>query len=283
LTFVAEVRERTGPGTLRADLEAAVRAVRAHAALEPRVGIIVGPGLGGLAASIDAAVTIPGLEIPGLGRPSAESNSGTLLVGTLGSTPVVCMHGRHQHYEGHVLREVTFPVRVMKALGADVLLVASACGALNPLWAVGELVLIHDHINFLGDNPLIGPNDDELGPRFPDMSEPYDSRLQESALGEALELGAGLQRGVYVAVAGPSLETRAECRMLRSLGADVVGRSVVPDVIVARHMGMRVLGLGVVTDVCWPDAPAGPAETIRPSDESGSALARLVERIVAHL
>ncbi len=183
------------------------------------------------------------------------------------------------------MEEVTFGVRVMKVLGAGTLVVSGACGGMNPLWSAGDLVLLDDHINLMGDNPLVGPNLDELGPRFPDMSEPYDRELQERAMEAALERGIRLRRGVYVAVTGPNLETRAEYRMLRRLGADVVGMSTVPEVIVARHMEMRVLGIVIITDECLPDAlePADVATIIRTAEEAGPKLKEVISDVVADL
>jgi purine-nucleoside phosphorylase len=183
-----------------------------------------------------------------------ESHAGRLLCGTLGGRTVVAMQGRFHRYEGYSLHEVTFPVRVLRALGAETLIVSNACGGMHPLWQRGELMLIADHINLLGDNPLVGPNDPALGPRFPDMSVAYDASLRALARQVAAAQGLTLREGIYIAVVGPNLETRAEYRMLRSMGADVVGMSTVPEVIVARHGGMRVLGLSIITDMCLPDS-----------------------------
>jgi len=266
-------------------MEAATDAVRAHTAFEPRVGIVLGTGLGALADMIDVESTVPYDDIPGFPEPTVETHSGRLVLGTLGGTPVAAMQGRFHRYEGYTLQEVTFPIRVLKALGAGTLVVSNVSGGMNPLWDVGELVLIDDHINLLGDSPLIGPNVDELGPRFPDMSEPYDLALQGLARSAALELGIRLNRGVYVAVPGPQLETRAEYRMLRMLGADVVGMSTVPEVIVARHMDMRVLGLSIITDRCLPDAlePVDVARIIQAATAAEPHLTRLIERVVSEI
>jgi purine-nucleoside phosphorylase len=260
-------------------------AIRARCGVEPRVGIILGTGLGGLAREIQVEASIPYDEIPHFPLSTVESHEGRLLLGTLAGTPVVAMQGRFHLYEGYTLQEVTFPLRVMKLLGVQILVVSAACGGMNPLWKPGELVLLDDHINLLGDNPLVGPNLDELGPRFPDMSEPYDRELQELALKVASEEGIPLHRGVYVAVQGPNLETRAEYRMLRAMGADVVGMSTVPEVIVARHMGVRVLGVTIITDACLPDVlePADLATIIETAKRAEPSLTALVRGVVAHL
>jgi purine-nucleoside phosphorylase len=239
---------------LRSALREATQAVRARTTQEPEVAIILGTGLGALADEIDVQTAIPYAEIPGFPLSTIESHTGRLLLGTLAGRRVAAMQGRFHRYEGYSLQQVTFPVRVLYMLGARVLIVSNACGGMHPLWNVGDLMVMDDHINLLGDNPLIGPNLDELGPRFPDMSQPYDRLLAGLAEQTALELRVPLRRGVYVAVAGPNLETRAEYRMLRSIGGDVVGMSTVPEVIVARHMSMRVLGLSIITDKCLPDA-----------------------------
>ena len=266
-------------------LRAAERAVRARSDLRPRVAIILGTGLGALAEEIEVKVAVPYAEIPGFPEPTVESHSGRLLLGTLGGTPVAAMQGRFHRYEGYSLQHVTFPVRVLRQLGGDVLVVSNACGGMNPLWSPGGLVLLDDHINLLGDSPLIGANLDELGPRFPDMSEPYDRGLQRIAIEAALELKIRLHRGVYVAVTGPNLETRAEYRMLRALGADVVGMSTVPEVIVARHMGMRVLGVSIITDACLPDAlePADVPTIIQTAMRAEPDLTRLITAVVGRL
>lgn len=262
-----------------------IAVVKAHSALEPRVGIVLGTGLGALAEMIDVAVTIPYEELPGFPAPTVETHAGRLVLGTLGDTPVAVMQGRFHRYEGYTLGEVTFPIRVLRTLGAGTLVVSNVSGGMNPLWRVGELVLIDDHINLLGDSPLIGPNVDEFGPRFPDMSEPYDIELQRLALQAALDLGIRLHRGVYVAVPGPALETRAEYRMLRAMGADVVGMSTVPEVIVARHMSMRVLGLSIITDECFADtlAVADVTKILAAAASAEPQLTRLIERVVGQI
>ncbi len=246
---------------------------------------MLGTGLGALADMIDVDAAIPYGELPGFPVPTVETHSGRLLLGALDGTPVAVMQGRFHRYEGYSLQEVTFPIRVLARLGAKTLVVSNISGGMNPLWKVGELVLIDDHINLLGDSPLIGPNVDELGPRFPDMSEPYDVALQERAMEAALDMGIRLNRGVYVAVPGPALETRAEYRMLRAMGADVVGMSTVPEVIVARHMSMRVLGLSIITDACLPDAlePADVSRIIEAATSAEPHLTRLIERVVGQL
>jgi len=230
--------------------------VRARFAKPVEAAIILGTGLGALADEIAVETIIDYSDLPNFPLSTVESHKGRLLCGTLNGRTVVAMQGRFHRYEGYSLQQVTFPVRVLRALGAETLIVSNACGGMHPLWAPGDLMLIADHINLLGDNPLIGPNDDTLGPRFPDMSEPYDGALRAIAREVAVANGITLREGVYAAVQGPNLETRAEYRLLRTLGADVVGMSTVPEVIVARHGGMRVLGLSIITDQCLPDALA---------------------------
>ena len=263
----------------------ALAVVREAGAVAPEVGIVLGTGLGGLGREIEVEVEIPYEQIPGFPLSTVESHSGRLLLGRLEGVPVAAMSGRFHLYEGYSLEDVTFPIRVLRLLGARTLFVSGACGGMNPLWKPGELVLLDDHINLLGDNPLIGPNVDEWGPRFPDMSRPYDQGLQERALGAALARGMPLHRGVYAAVPGPNLETRAEYRMLRAMGADVVGMSTVPEVIVARHMGMRVLGITIITDACLPDAlePADVPTIIRTAMEAEPALTTLFRDVLRGL
>ncbi|MEZ4415003.1 MAG: purine-nucleoside phosphorylase [Gemmatimonadota bacterium] len=265
--------------------EAAARVRSLPGFTAPRVGIVLGTGLGGLAEEIETPAELAYDAIPGFPLSTVESHTGRLLLGRLAGVPVVAMQGRMHRYEGHSLQQVAFPIRVLARLGIEVLVVTGACGGMNPLWAPGDLVLLDDHINLLGDNPLVGPNLDALGPRFPDMSEAYDRRLQRLAEAVALRRGIALRRGVYVAVTGPNLETRAEYRMLRQMGADVVGMSTVPEVIVARHMGVRVLGFAIVTDACLPDAlePADVPTIIRTAMEAEPRLTGLVHDVIANL
>lgn len=266
-------------------VEAAARVVRHRFAARPDVAIILGTGLGGLAKRMTVETTIDYGDIPNFPLSTVESHAGRLLCGTLSGKTVVAMQGRFHRYEGYSLQEVTFPVRVLRALGAPMLVVSNACGGMHPLWNAGDLMLIADHINLLGDNPLVGPNDDRLGPRFPDMSEPYDSALRALARGEAARQGITLREGTYVAVTGPNLETRAEYRFLRAIGADVVGMSTVPEVIVALHGGMRVLGVSIITDMCLPDAlePASVEKIIGIAMEAEPRLTALVAGVLERL
>jgi purine-nucleoside phosphorylase len=219
----------------------------------PAVGIILGSGLGGVTGTITDKVTIPYDSIPHFAKSTAHGHAGQLVCGLLEGVPVVVMEGRQHAYEGYPLAQITFPVRVLKRLGAGLLVVTNACGGLNPQYRTGDLMVIDDHINLLNDNPLIGINDERLGPRFPDMSAPYTPALIDAALETARRENFACHRGVYVAVTGPNLETRAEYRFLRGIGADVVGMSTVPEVIVAVHAGLEVLGISVITDMCLPD------------------------------
>lgn len=275
----------TATASLYDRAQAAAEVIRGRAALEPDVAIILGTGLGGLAREIAIETELPYSGIPGFPLSTVETHAGKLLLGRLAGRPVVAMQGRFHRYEGYDLQQVTFPVRVMHALGAKTLFVSNACGGMQPLWVPGDLVLISDHINLLGDNPLVGPNDDRLGPRFPDMSEPYDPALRALARQVALELGIVLREGVYVAVSGPNLETRAEYRMLRAMGADVVGMSTVPEVIVAGHEGMRTVGISIITDQCLPDAlePADISRIIATAARAEPRLTRLITAMVERL
>jgi purine-nucleoside phosphorylase len=249
------------------------------------VAIILGTGLGRLGAEIKATVAIDYAVIPNFPLSTVESHAGRLLCGTLAGKTVVAMQGRFHRYEGYSLQQVTFPVRVLRALGARTLVVSNACGGMNPLWRPGDLMLIADHINLLGDNPLVGPNDDRLGPRFPDLSDAYDAALRALARDVALERGIPIREGVYVAVAGPNLETRAEYRFLRTIGADVVGMSTVPEVLVAVHAGMRVLGISIITDLCLPDSlqPATVEQIIGVANEAEPRLTDLVVGVLGRL
>lgn len=239
---------------MREQMKAAADAIRTHSSTTPSVGIILGTGLGRLAEAIERDATIDYADIPGFPLSTVESHKGRLIAGTLSGQSVVAMQGRFHYYEGYSMQQITFPVRVMYELGVRTLVVSNACGGMNPLYRRGDIMIIEDHINLLGDNPLIGPNDDELGPRFPDMSEPYSHELIAIAEEVALERRVQVHKGTFVAVQGPNLETRAEYRFLRTIGADVVGMSTVPEVIVARHMNMRVFGVSIITDECFPDS-----------------------------
>lgn len=252
---------------------------------QPEVGLILGTGLGDLGSRIDVVCEIPYGDVPHFVESTATSHAGNLLLGHLAGRKVIAMQGRVHYYEGYSMEEVTLPVRVMKALGAKVLLMSNAVGGMNPQLAPGDLAVISDHINLMGDNPLIGPNDDRLGPRFPDMSEPYDRALLATAEKVALEEKISLKRAVFVAVAGPNLETGAEYRFLRAIGADTVGMSSVPECLVAVHGGMRVIGLQVITDACFPDAlkPANVEEIIRVANEAQPRLEALVTGFLAQM
>ena len=220
----------------------------------PHAGIILGTGLGPLVQRIEVESTLDYADIPHFLKSTATSHRGRLVCGMLCGLPVMAMEGRFHMYEGYALKDITLPVRIMKALGAELLMVSNACGGMNPFYKSGDIMMIDDQINLLGDNPLIGINDDRLGPRFPDMSAPYDQELIKAALQVARKHDIVAHQGVFVAVAGPNLETRAEYRFLRMIGADVVGMSTVPEVIVAVHAGMRCVGFSVITDMCLPDA-----------------------------
>jgi purine-nucleoside phosphorylase len=239
---------------LAAQLEGALTAVRKTWQGRPRVGIILGTGLGSVAQQIATEATIDYADIPHFPRSTTVGHTGQLVCGKLCGVPLVAMEGRFHAYEGYSYQQITFPVRMMRALGAELLIVSNACGGMNPQYAQGDIMVIDDHINLMNGNPLIGVNDDRLGPRFPDMCRPYDPVLIDRALEIARRENFVAHKGVYVAVTGPNLETRAEYRFLRMIGADVVGMSTVPEVLVAAHAGMRVLGLSIVTDLCLPDA-----------------------------
>lgn len=268
---------------LAAQIDAAVAAIRQQWQGTPRVGIILGTGLGGLAEEIQAEASLDYSEIPYFARSTALTHRGRLVCGKLAGATVVAMEGRFHAYEGYPLEQITLPVRVMKALGVDLLVVTNAAGGMNPQYALGDLMVIEDHINLMGMNPLVGINDDRLGPRFPDMCRPYDPQL----IARAVELGrredVAMHKGVFVAVLGPNLETRAEYRFLRLIGADAVGMSTVPEVLVAVHAGLRVLGISIITDMCLPDAlkPADIDEIIATANRAEPKLRKIVTAIVA--
>jgi purine-nucleoside phosphorylase len=268
---------------LAAQIAQAIDVIHAHWGGQPHAGIILGTGLGSLAGQIQTEATLDYSAIPHFPRSTTVGHAGQLVCGTLHGLPVVAMEGRFHAYEGYSQRQITFPIRVMRALGAELLVVSNACGGMNPHYAQSDIVVIDDHINLMNDNPLIGVNDDNLGPRFPDMSRPYDPVLIRRALEVARRENFVAHRGVYAGVTGPNLETRAEYRFLRAIGADVVGMSTVPEVIVAVHAGMRVLGLSIVTDVCFPDSlkPANIEEIIAAANEAEPKLRRIVLGVLA--
>lgn len=251
----------------------------------PRIGLILGTGLGDFSKQIEQDVSIAYESIPHFPRSTVESHAGQLVFGTLNDTPIVAMEGRFHFYEGYSMKEVTFPVRVMKALGIETLIITNASGGMNPQYHLADIMIIEDQINLMGDNPLRGINDDSLGVRFPDMSAPYDRELIKLAEQKALELQIRTQTGVFIAVAGPNLETRAEYRMLRQMGADCVGMSTVPECIVANHASLRVLGLSVVTDLCLPDAlePVEISKILAVAADGGQKLARLIPEIIKEI
>jgi len=280
---VSNVKDATSE--LKRQIDEAVAALRGRTSLVPEVGVILGTGLGTLAEGLTVETRIPYRDIPHFAVSTVESHKGELVFGKLGGRPAVVMSGRVHFYEGYTMRQVSFPVRVMQALGAKTLIVSNACGGMNPLFDAGDIMLVTDHINLMGDNPLIGPNDETLGPRFPDMSQPYDRALLALAEDVALEEKLKVQKGVFVAVAGPNLETAAEYRFLRGIGADVVGMSLIPENLVAVHGGMRVLALAVVTDLCLADAlePVDIPKILAVAAQAAPRLDRLVTRVVARL
>jgi len=270
---------------LRQQLEDTLRAVGARTAFRPAVGLILGSGLGGIAELLQVEAEIDYAALPHMVPATAPGHEGKLVLGTLQRQRVAVLAGRFHYYEGYSMAQVSFPVRLLKALGAETLILTSIVGSMNPRMPQGSLVLLEDHINLMGANPLIGSNDEALGPRFPDMSQPYDPALRRLALQAASEQGIPLSEGVYAAVAGPNLETRAEYRMLRQLGADVVGMSMVPEVLAARHAGLRVLAVVVVSDACIPEQlkPAVVEELLRVAAETAPKLTAVLSGVLARL
>ncbi len=271
--------------TISQQVQTAVSFIRTRTKVAPRLALVLGSGLGALAGEIAAEATIPYGEIPSFPRSTVEGHAGQLVLGQLEGKPVVAMAGRIHYYEGYTLAEVVFPIRVMRALGAGVLLVSNAAGGINRQWRAGDLMIIADHINFMGANPLMGPNDPALGPRFPDMSAAYDRALVEMAERAALAEGLVIRKGIYVAVSGPSFETPAELRMLGRWGADAVGMSTVPEVIAARHMGMRVLAITAITDMATGEqvAPVTHEEVLAVAKQVEPKFIRLVKRVVKEM
>jgi purine-nucleoside phosphorylase len=277
-----EERVRRSSAEIKGMLKESHDFIRRNTDLSPGIGLILGSGLGGLSKEIKVDYKIPYSEIPYFPASTVDFHAGNLLFGTVSGKNVVAMEGRFHYYEGYSMQEITFPVRVMKTLGVRMLIISSACGGMNPFMSPGDIMVIADHINFLPDNPLKGINDDELGPRFPDMSQPYSSRLIELAEKTAIEEKMLLKKGVYVAVAGPNLETRAEYRFLRGIGADVVGMSTIPEVIVAVQSGLEVLAFAVITDQCLPDAlePVDINKIIETAKGAEPKLSRLIGGVI---
>ena len=274
--------------TLLEQVQESVSYIRKHTKMRPEIGIILGTGLGGLVREIRKEIVLDYDEIPHFPISTVESHHGKLIFGTLAGRKVVAMQGRFHFYEGYTLQNVTYPVRVMSnkiGLGVKTLLISNAAGGMNPEFRRGDLMIIDDHINMQGDNPLIGENIDELGPRFPDMSEPYSKELISLANKVARDLKIKVQHGVFVAVQGPNLETRAEYRMLRNIGADAVGMSTVPENIIANHMGMRSFGISIITDECFPDTlePVSVEQIIKTANRAEPKLTKLMKELVRRI
>jgi purine-nucleoside phosphorylase len=267
------------------NIHESVQFIRTKTKTEPSIGIILGTGLGALVREIQKEIEIDYTQIPHFPLSTVESHAGKLIFGTLGGKSVIAMQGRFHFYEGYTMQQITFPVRVMKMLGVTRLLVSNACGGMNPQYRPGEIMIIDDHINLLGDNPLRGKNEDTLGPRFPDMSQPYSKKMIDLAQQIALNEQIKTHKGVFVAVMGPNLETRAEYRFLRSIGADVVGMSTVPEVIIANHMGMQCCGFSIITDECFPDSlqPVDLPKILKIANETEPKLTILMKKLVEKL
>lgn len=267
---------------IKQEIDEALAYIRTRWSGTAKVGVILGTGLGGVAESIEQEAVFDYEEIPHFPTSTVDIHAGKLICGKINGMDVVAMEGRFHYYEGYSMQQITFPVRVMRALGADTLIVSAAAGGLNPMHRRGDIIIVDDHINLMGNNPLIGVNDDNLGPRWPDMVEPYSQELISDALQIAIDGGITAHRGVYVALSGPCLETRAEYRFLQTIGADVVGMSTVPEVIVAVHAGMKVLGLVVITDMGLPDAlkPVNISEILETANAAAPKLAHIVLEVL---
>ncbi len=275
--------ERLASTSLYERAEHAARTIRARLSVEPRIAIVLGSGLGGFADDFDDAVRIPYDQIPGFPRSTVEGHEGRLIVGKVDSVPVLAMQGRVHYYEGYALEEVTFPVRTFKLLGIKTLVLTNAAGGINVALTQGALMVISDHLNLIGDNPLRGPNDERFGPRFPDMSAVYSPALQELVVEEAKAIGVEVRRGIYGGLSGPSYETPAEIHLLRNLGADAVGMSTVPEAIVARHMDMEVLGISCITNMAagLGDEPIDHAEVMATGDRVRGTFTQLLRKVVS--
>jgi len=266
----------------RAKRDEAIADIQSRTTSTPEVLVILGTGLGALVDELDLETSIPYESIRHFPQSTVESHAGKLHFATLGGKNVMVMQGRFHYYEGYTMQQIAFPVRVASALGATKMMVSNACGCLNPDYRRGELMLISDHINLLGDNPLIGANDPELGPRFPDMSDPYSKKVRALVKEVATNEGINLHEGVYAAMSGPMLETRAEYRMLRTMGADVIGMSTIPEVIAAVHVGMDVMGCSVITDECFPDTlePLNIEHVLAAASSAEPSLTKLVKSTI---
>lgn len=265
--------------------EHAARIIRSRIKFEPRVGVVLGSGLGAFANDFEEAIAIPYQEIQGFARSTAEGHAGQLVVGKVEQVPLLAMQGRLHHYEGYSLEEVTFPIRTFKLLGLKTIILTNASGGINVQFTPGTLMVITDHLNLMGDNPLRGQNDERFGPRFPDMSAVYSSELQEIVMEEAREMTLDVRRGVYAALAGPSYETPAEIHLMRNFGADAVGMSTVPEAIVARHMGLEVLGISCVTNLAAgvTDEPINHEDVMATGDRVSATFTELLKRVVVRL
>lgn len=265
--------------------EHAARLIRSRIKSEPRIAVVLGSGLGAFANDFEEAITIPYAAIPGFGRSTAEGHAGQLVVGKVENVPMLAMQGRLHHYEGYSLEEVTFPIRTFKLLGLKTIILTNASGGINVQFSPGTLMVITDHLNLMGDNPLRGRNDERFGPRFPDMSAVYSSELQEIVMEEAREMSLDVRRGVYAALLGPSYETPSEIHLMRNFGADAVGMSTVPEAIVARHMGLEVLGISCVTNLAAgvTDEPINHEEVMATGDRVSATFSQLLKRVVVRL
>ena len=271
--------------SLKQKIEETLSVIRNQTKENYPIGIILGTGLGGLVKEINVSHQIEYGDLPYFPLSTVESHHGKLIFGTIAGKNIVAMQGRFHFYEGYSMQQITYPIRVMKYLGVKTLLVSNACGGMNPQYRKGDIMLMVDHINLLGDNPLIGKNEDELGPRFPDMSEPYSLELINIAEKVAAENKIKVQKGVYVAVPGPNLETKAEYKFLRETGADVVGMSTIPENIVANHMGMKVLGISIVTDECFPETlkPVNVEEIIATAMKAEPKMTLIMKEVIKRL
>ena len=277
--------ERMASTGLYERAEHATRVIRSRISVEPRIALVLGSGLGSFADDFEEAVAIPYEEIPGFVRSTAQGHAGRLVIGKIDTVPVLAMQGRVHYYEGYSLEEVTFPVRTFGLLGVKTLVLTNAAGGINVQLTQGALMVLSDHVNLMGVNPLRGPNDERFGPRFPDMSAVYSPELQELVIDEARAIGVEVRRGIYGGLSGPSYETPAEIHLLRALGADAVGMSTVPEAIVARHMGLEVLGISCITNMAAgiSDEPINHEEVMATGDRVRETFAELLRRVIGSI